>query len=328
MANSSRRAIQIVSHGPACLDGVVAAATVARYHHGEHVSALFAANTDSDRVLQRLRLKHASGGNEVWITDLSWTSTATAAHLGALADAGARIYWIDHHRTAVARADAPEFSVPFAGKVLSEEFSAARLVFNFLKRRRSGYPARRREFDDFLPLVALADDHDRWLHRLPDSPQWALAVQTLGAGESYRELLRLRTPTMSRKLARALEAGRQAMRQSLELARATLLERPLAGGLRLRAACCVGYSSEVAAELYKDQSQTVVALFDMRSQGVSLRRSADCDLDLSEIARALGGGGHPAASGFGLPELRLAPVERLVERLVALVGAASHPASA
>jgi nanoRNase/pAp phosphatase (c-di-AMP/oligoRNAs hydrolase) len=59
----------------------------------------------------------------------------------------------------------------------------------------------------------------------------------------------------------------------------------------------------------------VVALFDLRSQGVSLRRSADCDIDLSVLAQAYGGGGHAAASGFLIPDLRRLPAERLAEIL-------------
>ena len=63
---------------------------------------------------------------------------------------GARIYWIDHHRTAVSRADAPEFKVPFAAKVLSEQYSAARLTFNFLKKMDHDLPERQRaEFEAF-----------------------------------------------------------------------------------------------------------------------------------------------------------------------------------
>ena len=320
MASSERQTIQIVSHGPSCFDGVVAAATVARFHEGDRVSVTLAANNESDRVIQGLKPANERGPDEVWITDLSWNSVATAEHLSRLVRGGTRVYWIDHHRSAISRAGEPEFNVPFAGKVLSEEFSAARLAFNFLKRRLRSSAAERRSLEDFFPIVQLADDHDRWVHRLPESPQWALAVQTLGGAESYREIMRLRSPVMSRKLARALEAGRQAMQQSLKLARSTLTERALSNGLLLRAACCVGYSSEVAAELYEDQHQAVIALFDMRSQGVSLRRSVDCAVDLSELARSLGGGGHAAAAGFAMDELKRAPAEKLVERLAAALG--------
>lgn len=292
----------------------MAAAAVARFYGGERVTTILPGNNDADHALAGLRLK--SGNDEIWITDLSWNLPATGAHLTALAAAGARIFWIDHHRTAVGRADAPEFQVPFAGKVLSESYSAARLTFNFLKRRVRELPAERRAaFEAFAPFALIADDHDRWIHKIPESPEWALAVQTLGGIASYREILKLKEPAMSRRLRAAFETGRDAMRRSIELARSTLVDRKLANGITVRGACCFGYSSEVAANLYAGQHRMVVALFDLRSQGVSLRRSADCEVDLSTLAREYGGGGHPAASGFSHPDLRRLPAERLADLL-------------
>jgi len=214
MANSSRRVIQVVSHGPSCFDGVVAAATVARFYQGHRVLPILAANGESDQKIQALRPKSNGEGDEVWITDLSWNSTATGEHLRSLADAGVSVYWIDHHRSAVSRADAPEFKVPFRGKVLSERYSAARLTFNFLKRRApkaAGSAARMKAFERFFPIVELADDHDRWVKRLPASADWALAIQTLGGAQAYREILRLDEPIMTARLKAALEQGRAAM---------------------------------------------------------------------------------------------------------------------
>ncbi|HYK64823.1 MAG TPA: hypothetical protein VEY94_07750 [Patescibacteria group bacterium] len=318
MPGKTSRTIQIVSHGPSCLDGVMAAAAVARFYDGDKVIATLAGNNDADNVIGNLKLKSETGTdhNEIWITDLSWNSPATGAHLTELSERGAQIYWIDHHRTAVSRADGPEFKVPFAGKVLSEQYSAARLTFNFLKRMARDLPQRNRdEFDAFQPFVLIADDHDRWIHKIPESPDWALAVQTLGGIASYREILKLREPQMSRKLRAAFDSGRDAMRRSLELANATMVDRKLDNGITVRTACCFGYSSEVASHLYRDQSKMVVALFDLRSQGVSLRRSADCDVDLSLLAQHYGGGGHAAASGFAIPDLRRLPAERLSEIL-------------
>jgi oligoribonuclease NrnB/cAMP/cGMP phosphodiesterase (DHH superfamily) len=318
MPGKTSRTIQVVSHGPSCLDGVMAAAAVARFYGSHKVFTTLAGNNDADRVIHDLTLKSDDAGseNEIWITDLSWTSPATGAHLVELSERGARVYWIDHHRTAVSRADAPEFKVPFAGKVLSEQYSAARLTFNFLKRMARDLPDRQRvEFEAFLPFVMIADDHDRWIHKIPESSEWALAVQTLGGSSSYREILKLREPRMSRKLRAAFESGQDAMRRSVELAHATMVDRPLDNGITVRTACCFGYSSEVAAHLYKGQTRTVVALFDLRSQGVSLRRSSDCDVDLSILAQHYGGGGHAAASGFTLPDLRRLPAERLAEIL-------------
>ena len=316
MPGKTSRTIQVVSHGPSCLDGVMAAAAVARFYDDHKVFTTLAGNNEADHVLQNLSLRSEDANDEIWITDLSWNSPATGAHLAELSKRGAQIYWIDHHRTAVSRADAPEFKVPFAGKVLSEQYSAARLTFNYLKRMGRDLPERERaEFDAFQPFVMIADDHDRWVHRIAESADWALAVQTLGGIASYREILKLREPRMSRKLRGAFESGQDGMRRSIELANATKVDRKLDNGITVRSACCFGYSSEVAAHLYKGQTQTVVALFDLRSQGVSLRRSADCDVDLSVLAQHFGGGGHAAASGLMIPDLRRVPAERLAEIL-------------
>jgi nanoRNase/pAp phosphatase (c-di-AMP/oligoRNAs hydrolase) len=127
--------------------------------------------------------------------------------------------------------------------------------------------------------------------------------------------LRLREPKLSRRMRAALEAGREAMAKSLELARSTMVDRVLDNGIKVRSACCFGYSSEVAAALYEGQTRTVIALFDLRSQGVSLRRSADSEIDLSALARVFGGGGHAAAAGFATSDLKRAPAERLAELL-------------
>jgi oligoribonuclease NrnB/cAMP/cGMP phosphodiesterase (DHH superfamily) len=297
----------------------MAAAAIKRFFADERVITMLVANGDSDRVIQNLRAK--GGDDEIWITDLSWNSTKTAEHLTNLVRNGARLYWIDHHRTAVARASAPEFDVPFTGRLLSEEFSAARLAFNYLKdlAQERGEQSRLAEFEKFFPFVAIADDHDRWVHQVPESADWALAVQTLGGIPSYREIIKLQEPKMSRRLREALRAGQDAMRRSVELADSTLVVRELGNGVTLRTACCFGYSSEVAAHLYENTTQTVIALFDLRSQGVSLRRSPDCEVDLSKLAEQFGGGGHAAASGFMTPELRKVPAERLSEILAARI---------
>src|SRR5215472_11188437 len=230
---SLRRTVQIVSHGPSCLDGVMAAATVARFYAGERIIPTLSGNSDSDRVIQSLTLKAREGIDEIWITDLSWTAVETGAHLKSLLERGAHVYWIDHHRTAVSRADAPEFKVPFTGKVLSEQYSAARLTFNYLLEANTKelHASQRETFASFFPFVEIADDHDRWVHQIPESPDWALAVQTLGGIASYREIMKLQEPVMTRRLASALAAGQEAMRKSVDLARATMVDRELPNGM-------------------------------------------------------------------------------------------------
>src|ERR1051325_11771364 len=114
------RLVHIVSHGPHCLDGVAAAVAVARYHAGQaEVVPRVAGNSEVDAVLRGLAAEPGRD-TELWIADISWREPETDAHLRALAEAGVRIYWIDHHRTALERFAAGVGRVPFADRGLSE----------------------------------------------------------------------------------------------------------------------------------------------------------------------------------------------------------------
>src|SRR5207247_5976398 len=108
---------------------------------------------------------------ELWITDISWREQETDAHLRALAAAGVRIYWIDHHRTALERFAAGKVNVPFADRVLSEEFAASRLVYEYLGRRLAAERRAARDFAKLATRLARAADNHRWLHPLPARPR-------------------------------------------------------------------------------------------------------------------------------------------------------------
>src|SRR5206468_4111962 len=147
----------------------------------------FAGNNEIDSVLRGLGLESARDA-ELWITDISWREPATDAYLRTLVAAGVRIYWIDHHRTALERFRNGAIDVPFTDRVLSEEYAASRLVYEYLGRRLAAEGRRVPGFDALAALVAMADDNDRWLHRVPGSRELAWTVRALGA-DAYPELL-------------------------------------------------------------------------------------------------------------------------------------------
>ena len=109
--------VHVVSHGPYCLDGVAAAVAVARYYADTTVVPHFSGNERINEVIRSITPEAAPAGSEVWITDISWTEQATDDHLSQLAAQGVKIYWIDHHRTAIKRYAAGTINVPFADKV-------------------------------------------------------------------------------------------------------------------------------------------------------------------------------------------------------------------
>jgi oligoribonuclease NrnB/cAMP/cGMP phosphodiesterase (DHH superfamily) len=305
--------VHVVSHGPHCLDGTVAAVAVARYHDGAEVRPHFASNSEIDDVLRGLTPSPEREA-ELWITDISWRQPETDAHLRALSAAGVRVYWIDHHRTALERVRAGRVDVPFADSVLSEEYAASRLTYEYLAGRLRAEGRLLPRFDALARLVAMADDNDRWLHRIPGSRELAWAVRALDA-DAYTELLAIDaavtyTPRMREALARA----QAEIEASFATARASRVERRV-GNVSLVVAVCDGHPSEIADAWGKESRNAVFALYDAKSLSVSLRRSPDCTVDLSRVAASLGGGGHAAASGCQLPELRQFLAEAVADRV-------------
>src|SRR5882724_5685092 len=290
--------VHVVSHGPHCLDGVAAAVAVARYQQGRaEVVPHFAANSEVDGVLRGLALDPAHDP-ELWITDISWREPETD----------------DHHRTALERFAAGKVNVPFADRVLSEEFAASRLVYEYLGRRLAAEGRAAPDFAKLAPLIAMADDNDRWLHRVPGSRELAWVVRSLGE-EAYPELLAVdEQVTYTPRMAAARARVEAEIAHSFSVANASRTERPLAQAT-LVTAVCDGHPSEIADAWGKTTRNTVFALYDAKSLAVSLRRSPDCTLDLSRLAASLGGGGHAAAAGCELPELRRGLAEALAARI-------------
>jgi oligoribonuclease NrnB/cAMP/cGMP phosphodiesterase (DHH superfamily) len=309
-----RTQVHVVSHGPTCLDGVTAAVAVARYYGDRaDVDARFASNSEIDAVLQGLRFEQG-GNHELWITDISWREPATEAHLQELARDGVHIYWIDHHRTALERVRAGRVDVPFTDTVLSEDYAASRLTYEYLAARLARDGAEVPAFAAFAPVVAMADDNDRWLHRVPGSRELAWVVRTLGP-DAYEDFLGLdEQVTYTPRMAVARARVEDEIARSFAVAEASRVEHT-AAGVQVVAAVCVGYPSEIADAWGKETPGGVFALYDVTGLAVSLRRSPGCDVDLSKLAESLGGGGHAAAAGFELPELRRILAEVIATRV-------------
>jgi nanoRNase/pAp phosphatase (c-di-AMP/oligoRNAs hydrolase) len=112
----------------------------------------------------------------------------------------------------------------------------------------------------------------------------------------------------------ALAKAQAEIDASFATARASRVERRV-GDVNLVVAVCDGHPSEIADAWGKESQNAVFALYDAKSLAVSLRRSPDCAVDLSHVAASLGGGGHAAASGCQLPELRRVLAEAVADRV-------------
>ncbi len=301
--NQPHHVVHIVSHGPYCLDGVAAAVAVARYRAGSTIIPHFSGNEHINDVLRSIGPDAAPAGSELWITDISWTAKETDAHLRDLAARGVKIYWFDHHRTALKRYAAGDINVHFADHVVSEEYSAARLVYEYLQQQLARAQQQNPRFTEFQKVAAMADDNDRWIHAIPGSRELAWTIRTMGQDEKslagYEALLNIdANVTYTPAMRAAYEKTAKKIQASFTLAEKSRFEMKINGTpYTLVAAVCDGYPSEIGDAWGKAVNQTIFAFYDLAGEGVSLRRSPDCAIDLSQLAQTFGGGGHPAAAG-------------------------------
>lgn len=292
--------VHIITHGPHCLDGVAAAVAIARARPAATILPWFVNNNDVNDAVRALRCSQPDADHEVWITDVSWTDRGADRHLRSLAVKGVRVHWIDHHRSAIERQRRGDVAVPFAVRIVDESFAASRLVYRHLAEELG--EERSTSFEDFWPVVARADDTDRWLHRIDGSHELALTLRAMNSTDAYDDLLAIdRDITYTPRMRAALERVAGELQRSLETAQRRRQTLRLSNGLTLITSVCEGYPSEVADNMTRSSANTVLALYDPKCLAVSLRRSSDCTVDLSRVARALGGGGHPAAAGCELP---------------------------
>jgi oligoribonuclease NrnB/cAMP/cGMP phosphodiesterase (DHH superfamily) len=270
----------------------------ARYFAGRRFEPIFASNREIDEVLRAYDPTHPDN-EELWITDISWRDPSTDLHLGSLTKRGLELYWIDHHKTAIDRRADGKLNVPFTDFVLDDAFAASRLLFEFLCARVAERGESKPGLLALRNLVVLADDVDRWVLEVPGSRELALAVRAMTQQEAYRALLAMDSNlTYTPDIERALGRVKDELDKTFAMAHRTrhIAELP-SRGLTVVAAECDDYAGEIADRWRKDFERAVFALYDHRSDGISLRRTPDCPVDLSRLAGAFGGGGHPAAAG-------------------------------
>ena len=111
----------------------------------------------------------------------------------------------------------------------------------------------------------------------------------------------------------------QETQSSFELAEESRVSMPIAGTpYTLVSSVCDGHPSEIGDAWGKQATQTLFAFYDLAGEGLSLRRSPDRPVDLSQLADTFGGGGHPAAAGCRPLEL----YQRFAQQTAQLLGAA------
>jgi oligoribonuclease NrnB/cAMP/cGMP phosphodiesterase (DHH superfamily) len=300
--NKGRTAI-VISHGPYCLDGIASAACVGRFYGEVNVTPIFTHPSGVDRVIKEAT-QNSNQPQDLWIADITWKTPETDNYLKQLVKDGWRIFWADHHAIAINKRERDVKEIGLTGWVASDQYSAARLLFDYMVSHEDKIGKANQELLEFRKVVLLADDNDRWIHNLSGSRELALTVAALSGIDAYHELVHI-DPNVnySSKMRDAYRKASEELSESVSLANKTKVDRKVDGfGINIVAALCNGFTSEVADSLRKGFKNAIVVLFNLKDQRFSLRRSPECNVNLDRLAQQLGGGGHPAAAGFDLVE--------------------------
>src|SRR3972149_1146684 len=300
--NKGRTAI-VISHGPYCLDGMASATCVGRFYGEVNVTPFFTHPSNVDRVIKEVT-QNSKQPQDLWIADITWKNPETDQYLKQLAKDGWRIFWADHHAIAIDKSERDVKEIGLTGWVVSDKYSAARLLFDYMVSHEDKIGKANQELLEFQKVVLLADDNDRWIHNLSGSRELALTVAALSGIDAYHELVHIDSNVKySSKMQDAYRKASQELSESVSLAYRTKVDKKIDGfEIKIVAALCNGFSSEVADTLRKDFKNAIFVLFNLKDQRLSLRRSPECNVNLDRLAQQFGGGGHPAAAGFDLVE--------------------------
>jgi oligoribonuclease NrnB/cAMP/cGMP phosphodiesterase (DHH superfamily) len=253
----------VLYHGQ-CLDGFAAAWVAFRRFGG---SAEYHAVQYGDTV------KWPVEGRDVLILDFSFPR----AELIGMKEKASALLVLDHHMTAKEDLAGLDFAV------FDLERSGATLTWDYF------FPDERRPW-----LVSYVEDKDLWRWKLPDSEAVSAALQ------SYSRSFKAWEKIQRNGVEALIAEGKPILRYKnrlIETAASRTKMIDLDGHRVPMVTSCV-LQSEIGGRLAKDHP-FVVIVFETEGRRIwSLRSHEKGGVNVAEIARRHGGGGHPNAAGF------------------------------
>lgn len=165
------------------------------------------------------------------------------------------------------------------------------------------------EIDTCPRVIEYVDDYDRWVHALPDSHAVVTALYTLGKTLSqWRENDYFGGVTQTYHIERLIIAGSWINRYRDDLVD-TYVKRAQTIKFENYRVLCVNAPAAITSMLgHRLASEPTVPFAMMWEYAhskviVSLRSNAEHGIDVNEIAKRYGGGGHRNAAGFSLPTI-------------------------
>lgn len=268
----------IIYHGGGCTDGFCAAWLFHEvWPDAEFLPAQY--GDDPPEV----------SGREVYVVDFSYPRDVMIQ----MAERAAQLRVLDHHKTAKEACEGLSFCTFDLGK------SGARLALDFICQ----LPPHRFPGAGWVRLVTwlvdYTEDRDLWRFNLPESAVINCAIRSYPQTfKAWKELMFRSTDELVIEGQAISRYRDRVVEQHLEHAR----EVELMGHHVKIVPCTTGeIMSEIAGRLAED-APFAACYFDTEDgYRVFSLRSRDGGIDVSEIAKRAGGGGHPQAAGFKVP---------------------------
>lgn len=262
----------IIYHGPLCHDGY-GAALVAWLKFGDEAVYL-ATNYGREFDINQLENQH------VFVLDYSFDQDKMLK----IAEISASICILDHHVTAEADLK-PLIDNGVISGVFDMERSGAQITWQYF------FPDQPEP-----PLIKYIADRDLWHNRQPYSKEVFLALSSHPKSFSLWQ-------SWLHNIDSLITDGKPIRRyyeQLIEALEKTAF-RTTVGGFEVPAVnASMAFASDLAGRLAEGEAFAVVYCDDGQLRKFSLR-SSSTGIDVAEIAKQYGGGGHKHASGFVLP---------------------------
>jgi oligoribonuclease NrnB/cAMP/cGMP phosphodiesterase (DHH superfamily) len=260
------------------LDGI-GCAVLFRFWKPE--GTIYHANYDDVNQVARQAMQDHPGA-DICITDLSLDED-TARYIDRI---HARLVLLDHHKTAAWMAE------KYAWAHVDENRCGTTLFYDWLNRQRPRIDG----LFKHSTLALLIDDYDRWQHKVPQSRELNRLLGVMGRERFIARFAANPETAFTDTEQIVLDLEREREQRYLEKTEAKTFIDP--EGRTMVVCYADEYASAVGERLLAEHPLAqYAAIIQPRHSAISLR-SRTGGVDVSEIAKRYGGGGHPGAAGY------------------------------
>jgi oligoribonuclease NrnB/cAMP/cGMP phosphodiesterase (DHH superfamily) len=259
------------------LDGITCAILFAKCYPAGKI--YFADYDDVEAVVEEISRKTQ---DQILITDLS-----VSPELAAVLDQRGAVALLDHHKTAL-------HLNKYEWAKVNEDNSkcGAMMLYEMLQ-------ANHYVVEDYKDMVDRVDDYDRWIHQYSDSRDINRLLTILGRDRFIHRFLQQPSIALAETEQVLLIVENTRIKQYCEESADLAQVMADKNGYKMALVSAEQYTNEVGHYILENYPEVeYVMILDYRHFKCSLRGRGN--VDLGELAKEAGGGGHRKAAGFNL----------------------------